>query len=82
VSAGLPENGNIGSGGFPTIPFSRFHTYHFMTCRQKEINFLLTQGIGAAREQLKTTVDRLDDIGELERQRYGDSLVRWLDATA
>ena len=47
-----------------------------MTCRHKEINFLLTQGIGAAREQLKTTVDRLDDMGN---SKGNDTVTPWCD---
>lgn len=54
---------------------------HFMACRQAEINFVLNEGIDAARDQLQTTLARLDEIGELEREQYGDSLERWIEAT-
>lgn len=53
---------------------------HFMECRSDEIALLAAQGLDAARAELAETVARLDALGPLQKERYGDSLQRWLDA--
>ena len=54
---------------------------HLMESRNDEISLLVKRGLRAAREELQETLERLDAIGPLEREKYGDSLERWLSAT-
>jgi hypothetical protein len=51
---------------------------HFMECRSDEIAFVTDRGIAAARAELKETVGRLEGLGPLDREKYGESLARWL----
>lgn len=53
---------------------------HFMECRNQEFDFVRTQPRDAAIAELNETLSRLERIGPLELERYGDSLVRWRDA--
>lgn len=55
---------------------------HFMECRSDEIAFVERRGIEAAKMELRTTLERLDGIGQLEREKYGSSLERWLEVLA
>lgn len=50
---------------------------HFMECRSQEISFVASEGIAEAIRELEETCQRLDDIGPLEMDRYGQSLQRW-----
>jgi hypothetical protein len=53
---------------------------HFMECRHMELEFIKSQSLVDAIAELNTTNEHLTEIGPVERNEYGDSLARWVDA--
>lgn len=55
-------------------------TDHFMESRYQEIRFVKDHTEADIVAELRETVKRLSDIGELEAQRFGTSLSKWANA--
>lgn len=53
---------------------------HFLECRQLELDFAAANDLADAVAEITETLSHLDDIGEIEREKYGDSLERWAGA--
>lgn len=52
---------------------------HFMESRYQEMQFVRDHSETEIADELRETVRRLSDIGELEAERFGLSLARWAD---
>jgi hypothetical protein len=53
---------------------------HFIECRKMELDFVSSNSVGNAIQEIEDTLDHLDEVGPLERMNYGASLERWRDA--
>lgn len=50
---------------------------HFMECRRQEIDFVETHSFPEIITEREETMSRLEGIGSLEPEQYGDSLAKW-----
>ena len=55
---------------------------HFMESRYQEIAFVRTSPLDTTVAELHETIQRLQNIGELEMENYGRSLQRWSEVIA
>jgi hypothetical protein len=53
---------------------------HFMESRYVEMEFVASNPLHAAKEELQETCEHLQKMGPLEMQEYGTSLAMWRDA--
>ena len=53
---------------------------HFMECRYAEMEFVSNNPVSTAIEELDATCEHLEEIGPLEKEKYGTSLTMWRQA--
>lgn len=81
-----PEYFGVGSSimasyidaGESVVDMSLAHALdHFMECRHAELQFVASHSTTDAAAELEETVSRLEEIGPLEAEKFGESLDRW-----